>query len=67
MTAFDYDDTNQSWSQLYQDVNLRYGNIRGKNTAPAAASPKNYKRVMQAEFLQFTTGNNTSGADSKTK
>ena len=67
MTAFDYDDTSQSWSQLYQDVNLRYGNIRNSSTAPAAASPKNYKRVMRAEFLQFTAGTGTSGADSKTK
>lgn len=67
MTAFDYDDTSQSWSQLYQDVNLRYGNIRNRNNTPAAASPKNYKRVMRAEFLQFNSGTAGSGADSKTK
>lgn len=53
MTAFDYDDTNQSWSQIYRDVDVRYGNVRNRNTAPAAASPKNFKRVIRAEFLRF--------------
>ena len=27
MTAYDYDDTNQSWSQVYRDVDQRYSNL----------------------------------------
>jgi len=67
MTAFDYDDTNQSWSQLYKDVDLRYGSIRKRNSTPAAASPKHYKRVVRAEFLRFSAKPAADGAAGKAK
>ena len=69
MTAYDYDDTNQSWNQLYRDVDQRYSNLfnttlqgvitrRGSNDssadAPATVAARGYKRIIRAEFLRYT-------------
>ena len=54
MTAFDYDDTNRSWSQLYRDVDQRYGNVR--NRAPGGSNGSlalRYRRIIRAEFLKY--------------
>ena len=55
LTAFDYDDTNRSWSQLYRDVDQRYGNIRNRQVAgPSGSSLQiRYRRVIRAEFLKY--------------
>lgn len=67
MTAYDYDDTNQSWSQVYRDVDQRYSNLfntslqgmltrSGGAAAPsaAAAGARGYRRVIRAEFIKYT-------------
>lgn len=55
MTAYDYDDTNRSWSQLYRDVNQNFGSIRQNNAAPAGSQNVTfYRRVIRAEFLKYT-------------
>lgn len=51
-TAFDYDDTNNSWGELYRDVDVTIGSI-GKKQAPQSASGTDYKRIIRAEFLRF--------------
>ena len=66
LTAYDYDNTNRSWNQLYHDVDQRYSNlfntslqnvITKRSDNPAAASntgARSYKRVIRAEFLKYT-------------
>ena len=67
MTAYDYDDTNQSWNQVYRDVDQRYSNLfnsslQGMITRKggSAASPetvgaaRGYRRIIRAEFLKYT-------------
>lgn len=52
-TAFDYDDTNNSWGELYRDVDVTIGNIgKSKNTASGTAV-SDYKRIIRAEFLRY--------------
>ena len=54
MTAFDYDDTNRSWSQLYRDVDQRYGNIRNRTPGGSNGSlALRYRRIIRAEFLKY--------------
>ena len=53
MTAFDYDDTNQSWSQVYKDVDLRYGRLFGSGDAGTPGA-QGYRRIIRAEFLKYT-------------
>ena len=54
MTAFDYDDTNRSWSQLYRDVDQRYGNIRNRTSGGSGGSlALRYRRIIRAEFLKY--------------
>ena len=53
MTAFDYDDTNQSWSQLYRDVDRNFVNSNRNRSETTAGSTNNFKRVIRAEFLRF--------------
>ena len=55
MTAFDYDDSNQSWSQVYRDVDQRYGKLFGTNDNPRGAS-RGYRRIIRAEFLKYREG-----------
>jgi len=53
MTAFDYDETNQSWSQLYRDVDRNFVNSDRNRSETTAGSTNNFKRVIRAEFLRF--------------
>ena len=55
MTAFDYDDSNQSWSQVYRDVDQRYGRLFGTNDNSSGAS-RGYRRIIRAEFLKYRDG-----------
>ena len=66
MTAFDYDDTSQSWNQVYRDVDQRYSNLfntslqnvitrRSDSSATAGnTGARGYKRIIRAEFLKYT-------------
>lgn len=55
-TAFDYDDTNRSWGELYRDVDVNFGNI-GKSSASGGSSGiSGSKRIIRAEFLRYTNG-----------
>lgn len=56
MTAYDYDDTSRSWSQIYRDVDQTYGRVewRQSRSAGVGAGVMNYRRVIRAEFLKFT-------------
>ena len=53
MTAFDYDDSNQSWSQVYRDVDQRYGRLFGSGDA-GTPGVQGYRRIIRAEFLKYT-------------
>ena len=46
-TAFDYDDMERSWRQLYRDVNV---NFAGKDQTGILTS---YKRLIRAEFIKM--------------
>ena len=68
LTAFDYDDTSQSWNQVYRDVDQRYSNLfntslqsmitrdggGGRAGTAGGASARGYKRIIRAEFLKYT-------------
>ena len=66
MTAYDYDDTSQSWNQVYRDVDQRYSNLfntslqnvitrRSDSSATAGnTGARGYKRIIRAEFLKYT-------------
>ena len=68
MTAYDFDDTNQSWNQVYRDVDRRYSNLfnttlqgvitrsgsTGSADASATVAARGYKRIIRAEFLRYT-------------
>ena len=54
MTAFDYDDTNQSWSQVYRDVDQRYGRLFGSGSGERSTGAQGYRRIIRAEFLKYT-------------
>ena len=67
MTAYDYDDTSQSWTQVYRDVDQRYGNLfntslqsmltRGGGSSgggASATSARGYRRIIRAEFIRYT-------------
>lgn len=51
-TAFDYDDTNRSWGELYRDVDVTIGNIGKEPSSGGAAG--DYRRVIRAEFLRYS-------------
>ena len=52
-TAFDYDDTSNSWSQLYRDVDQNYSNTRrSKHTH---ITPGATRRIIRAEFLRYNS------------
>lgn len=53
MTAFDYDDTNQSWSQVYRDVDQRYGRLFSSENGESPGV-QSYRRIIRAEFLKYT-------------
>ena len=53
-TAFDYDDTNRSWGELYRDVDVTIGNIGQKSGAADGGDISEYRRVIRAEFLRYT-------------
>ncbi len=53
MTAFDYDDANSSWSQIYRDVDRRYGRLLGSGDAGTSGA-QGYRRIIRAEFLKYT-------------
>ena len=68
MTAYDYDDTSQSWNQVYRDVDQRYSNLfntslqnvitrRGSGSSgdgATATAARGYNRIIRAEFLHYT-------------
>jgi len=67
MTAFDYDDTSQSWNQVYRDVDQRYSNLFNTSlqsvitrdgskpgTGSTGTAARGYKRIIRAEFLKYT-------------
>ena len=53
-TAFDYDDTNRSWGELYRDVDLTIGNIGKKPASSENTGIAEYRRIIRAEFLRYT-------------
>ena len=53
MTAFDYDDSNQNWSQLYRDVDQRFINSNRNRSQTTSGSFNNFKRVIRAEFIRY--------------
>ena len=67
MTAYDYDDTSQSWNQVYRDVDQRYSNLfntslqnvitrsgGGSSGTAGNVGTQGYKRIIRAEFLKYT-------------
>ena len=66
MTAYDYDDTSQSWNQVYRDVDQRYSNLfntslqnvitrRSDGSAATGNSgARGYRRIIRAEFIRYT-------------
>ncbi len=66
MTAYDYDDTSQSWNQVYRDVDQRYSNLfntslqnvitrrSGSSATTGNAGARSYRRIIRAEFLKYT-------------
>ena len=68
LTAFDYDDSSQSWNQVYRDVDQRYSNLfntslqsmitRGNGgytgSPDAVGGARSYRRIIRAEFLKYT-------------
>ena len=55
-TAFDYDDTNRSWGELYRDVDVTIGNIGKESGGGGRPGVGDYKRIIRAEFLRYTAG-----------
>jgi len=53
MTAFDYDDTNSSWSQIYKDVDQNFVNSNRSKSRPSSGANNDYRRVIRAEFLKY--------------
>jgi hypothetical protein len=53
MTAFDYDDTDHSWSQLYKDVDRNFVNSKRNRTRTTAGSANYFKRIIRAEFIRY--------------
>ena len=49
--SFDYDDSTRSWAQIYRDVDLTYGSVRG--TPNDNSTVISYKRILRAEFLKY--------------
>ena len=56
MTAFDYDDSDQNWSQLYRDVDRNFVNTRRNKSNTTAGSSNNFKRIIRAEFIRYNSG-----------
>ena len=66
MTAYDYDDTSQSWNQVYRDVDQRYSNLfntslqnvitrrPGGSGGSGGSGVRGYKRIIRAEFIRYT-------------
>ena len=55
MTAFDYDDTSRSWSQIYRDVDQTYGRVEWRRRDGAGAGTvTSYRRIIRAEFLRYS-------------
>ena len=50
-TAFDYDDTSRSWSQIYRDVDQNFANTR--RTKHTHTSPGATRRIIRAEFIRY--------------
>ena len=66
LTAFDYDDTNQSWNQVYRDVDQRYSSLfnsslqglisrdgSGGAARENVGAARSYRRIIRAEFLKY--------------
>ena len=50
-TAFDYDDSSNSWSQLYRDVDQNFSNTR--RSKHSYVTPGATRRIIRAEFLRY--------------
>ena len=53
-TAYDYDDTSRSWSQIYRDVDQTYGRVEWRRRDAASGTVTSYRRVIRAEFLRYS-------------
>lgn len=53
MTAYDYDNTEGNWKQLYEDVDRNFVNTSRNRTSTTAGSSNNFTRVIRAEFLRY--------------
>ena len=53
-TAFDFDNTNQSWRRNDKDVDLIYGEV-GRKQPQNIRTVTTYKRIIRAEFLKYNT------------
>jgi hypothetical protein len=53
MTAFDYDETEGNWKQLYEDVDRNYVNTEDNITTTSAGSTNNFIRVIRVEFIRY--------------
>ena len=53
MTAFDYDETEGNWKQLYEDVDRNFVNVNRNRTSTSAGSTNNFTRIIRAEFLRY--------------
>lgn len=53
MTAFDYDETEGNWKQIYEDVDRNFVNTNRNRTSTSAGSTNNFVRVIRAEFIRY--------------
>ena len=53
MTAFDYDETEGNWKQLYEDVDRNFVNPERNRTTTSAGSINDFTRIIRAEFLRY--------------
>ena len=65
LTAYDYDEVNRSWNQVYRDVDERYTNLfntslqnmitrSGNGGSNGNTAARTYQRVIRAEFIRYT-------------
>ena len=54
-TAWDFNDTNRSWSQIERDVDITYGEV-GHKQPQNIQTVNSYRRIIRAEFLKYDTG-----------
>jgi hypothetical protein len=50
-TAFDFDDTDRNWRQIYQDIDRNFANTR--RVPNAHVNPGAERRIIRAEFVKW--------------